>query len=87
MTDINEVLAERGSRYGKFEDHARISRNLKDAMMNEPGWERLADDQKEALDMTQHKVARIINGDSNYLDSWVDIVGYVQLVINRLTGK
>lgn len=85
MTDINEVLEERGARYGKFEDHARISRGLKDVMMNEPGWDRLAPDQQEALDMTQHKIARIINGDPDYLDSWVDIVGYVQLVINRLS--
>ncbi len=33
MTDINEILVERGARYGKFKDHALISQSLKEAMM------------------------------------------------------
>jgi hypothetical protein len=41
-------------------------------------------DQKEALEMVAHKLGRIVNGDPNYLDSWVDIIGYTQLVLDRL---
>jgi hypothetical protein len=36
--------------------------------------------------MICHKIARILNGDPNYADSWVDIAGYAQLVADRLLG-
>jgi len=88
-TDITNTLTERGSRYGKFKDHATISYALKQAMVNHiPGhkWEALEADQKEALDMICHKIARILNGDPNYADSWVDIAGYAKLVADRLEG-
>jgi hypothetical protein len=39
---------------------------------------------KEALEMVQHKVARILNGDPGYIDNWVDICGYSQLVVGWL---
>jgi hypothetical protein len=34
--------------------------------------------------MIAHKISRIVNGDANYMDSWIDIVGYAQLVIDKL---
>lgn len=86
MTDINATLAERGSRYGKFIGHANITQYLKDAMRRLEKWDSLADDQKEALEMIQHKVARILNGDPNYADNWIDIAGYATLVADRLEG-
>lgn len=49
-------------------------------------WHSLASDQKEALEMIAHKLARIINGDPDYADSWVDIAGYSKLVADRLEG-
>ena len=36
--------------------------------------------------MIAHKIGRILNGDPNYADSWVDIAGYAQLVANELEG-
>ena len=42
------------------------------------------DDQREALEMIAHKIARILNGDPNYADNWIDIAGYATLVANRL---
>ena len=89
MTDITQTLTERGARYGKFADHARISQALKLAIATHTTKEqldRLADDQFEALDMICHKMARILNGDPNYADSWIDIAGYAQLVADRLEG-
>ena len=50
------------------------------------GWETLSFDAAEALDMIQHKIARILNGDPNYIDSWTDIIGYARLVEKRLTS-
>jgi hypothetical protein len=81
---IDEILDERGKRYGKFKDHAEISQRLKYVVRDRR--DVLADDQREALEMICHKIARILNGDPNYADSWVDIAGYAQLVADRLQG-
>ena len=83
-TNINDMLKGREGRYGSFEGHAKIAQGLKAVMQERSGWDALAPDQKEALEMIQHKIARILNGDPNYLDNWVDICGYSQLVVNRL---
>jgi hypothetical protein len=83
-TNINEMLAGREARYGSFEGHANISQTLKDDMRQHPGWERLVSDQREALEMIAHKIARILNGDPDYADNWVDLGGYPTLVANRL---
>lgn len=85
--NIDDTLAERGERYGKFEDHASLSQSIKRAMYGGRQWQRLADDQREALEMVAHKVARILNGDPNYHDSWHDIIGYIRLVEERLKPK
>ncbi len=87
MSDISETLAERGSRYGAFTEHARIAQNIKTAMADSPNWATLVPDQKEALEMIAHKAARILNGDPNFHDSWHDIVGYTKLVADRLAGE
>lgn len=84
VTDINSILEERGSRYGDFGSHALITQNIKAAMRHSPNWAKLPNDMKEALEMVAHKVGRILNGDPSYADSWVDIVGYTQLVVDRL---
>lgn len=84
---IDATLAERGSRYGSFVGHARITQALKRAMADSPNWSKLADDQKEALEMVVHKIGRILNGDPDYTDSWHDIIGYTKLVEDRLNGE
>lgn len=81
---IDATLAERGSRYGSFTEHARITQAIKRAMADSPNWEKLADDQREALEMVAHKAGRILNGDPDFHDSWYDIIGYVKLVADRL---
>ena len=87
MTDtIDATLVERGNRYGVFTGHARITQNLKSVMRQTPNWDKLSSDQKESLEMVAHKIGRILNGDPNYDDSWVDIAGYAKLVGDRLTS-
>lgn len=87
-SSIEATLQERGSRYGSFEGHALIAQGLKKIMQGTANWVKLADDQREALEMIAHKIGRILNGDPNYHDSWHDIVGYTKLVADRLaTGK
>ena len=87
--DINVTLTERGNRYGKFKDHAAIAQELKRALyrhMDQVSRVEPDPDQLEALEMICHKLARIVNGDPDYADSWVDIAGYAKLVADRLEG-
>ena len=84
--DIDETLAERGSRCGEFDEHARITQAIKAAMADSPNWTTLSADKKEALEMVAHKVGRILNGDPEYHDSWHDIIGYTKLVADRLAA-
>ena len=84
QTNVNEMLAGREARYGSFEDHAAISQVIKGVLQSRPKWNTLNHDQKEALEMISHKIARILNGDPNYADNWIDIAGYAALVANRL---
>ena len=87
MSTIEETLAERGTKYGDFTDHAKISQDLKDVMSGTPGWQRLTSDKKEALQMIVHKIGRILNGDPEFHDSWHDIVGYAQLAADGVVVK
>lgn len=97
MSNLNETLNERGNRYGKFDQHAEITQAIKSILRGEIPtlkdetkeklarvYAALAPDQKETLEMTAHKIGRILNGDPNYSDSWLDIGGYNKLVADRL---
>ncbi len=89
QTNVDEILQERGNRYGLFTGHAHITMDLKRAIKLHlvARNKSLADDQQEALDMICHKIGRIVNGDPDYADSWVDIAGYAKLVADRIDGK
>jgi hypothetical protein len=87
MADIEVTLAERGKRYGRFMDHANTTVQLKQVVsraLDNLHYNKLAADQQEALDMICHKIGRIVCGDPDYADSWIDIAGYAKLVANRL---
>lgn len=89
MNNLDQILSDRGNRYGTFKRHAEISQSLKLMISSflENRDKVLSDDQQEALEMICHKIARVINGDHNYADSWQDIAGYAQLVADRLNGS
>jgi hypothetical protein len=86
---VDALVDERAGAYGKFKDLAEVSQRFKDSLQyflitrNKY----LAPDQQEALDMIFHKVARIINGDADYVDSWKDVAGYATLIADRLEGN
>lgn len=83
---VDQILAQRGERYGLFAEHARITQNIKGAMADSPNWAGLSVDKKECLEMLAHKMGRILNGDPDYRDSWDDIAGYSTLVSKNLQG-
>lgn len=87
--NTEEILDERGSRYGNYLEQTTISGELRrciDFWVKEKGT-KLAHDQADALIMIAVKVSRIINGDPDYADNWRDIAGYATLVADRLEGK
>ena len=83
-TDINTILSEHQKTHGDFNAHARITQQLKDVMVDSPNWQKLSCVQKESLEMVAHKFGRILAGDCNYIESWRDSQGYLQLVIREL---
>lgn len=93
QSTVEATLAQRGSRYGDFTDHARVCQGFKeqaiDAMPKESGrgFSNLSDVQKQAIEVIFDKIARILTGDPNYDDNWHDIQGYAKLVEDRLPKK
>lgn len=85
--DISAVLAERGSRYGRFDAQALLTQQIKLTFSFGRNWDNLPVDSKEALEMIAHKIARVLNGDPDYADSWIDIAGYAKLVADRILGE
>lgn len=84
---IDATLQERAKNYGQFKEFAIISQRLKGYMHECPSWTGMTYDKQEALEMIQHKIARVLSGDPNYVDSWHDIQGYAKLIEDQLNGK
>lgn len=81
---IEEVLNQRQSTYGSFAKNAEVSQMLKYFMTQGTNYKQMPVAHREALEMIVHKIARIVNGDPNYIDNWIDICGYSQLVIEEI---
>ena len=87
MSEINETLKERGSTHGDFQENSDVSQKIKKILRDSLNWEDMSPDQQECLDMTAHKIGRILSGDYNFHDHWHDCAGYFTLVANRLAPK
>lgn len=88
MHELTEIMSQRRQVYGNFLRQAQIACDLKGIMRAYVDWnEELAPDQREALEMIAVKIARLLNGDPNHADGWLDIAGYAQLVANRLNER
>ena len=85
---IDSILAERGSNYGKFSNHAHLAQTLKsvfDSHVRQYGQPELfTDTMNEAIEMVLHKLSRIGNGTPVYIENWRDVIGYTQLAIDEL---
>jgi len=87
MTNLDQTLLERGCRYGAFIDVANRTNNIFAAILNNaPQLPSTTPLYREAIHMIAHKLARLVNGQINDLDSWHDIAGYAMLVHNQITA-
>nr|DAO88414.1 MAG TPA: Nucleotide modification associated domain 1 [Caudoviricetes sp.] len=75
---IEEVLNERQDTHGDYKLVSKISQILKDVCEAHLQSD-LTPTKAEALDMILHKIARIVCGNGNFKDHWVDIAGYATL--------
>lgn len=80
MTEIDDLLKDRGSRYGDFAVQAQVSQAIRDALHDTPNWEMLPAYMREGLDMCVSKLSRILVGDPMYMDNVIDLIGYLTLV-------
>lgn len=87
--EIKNVLNERGSRYGSYFSNAMYTQNVYADIMqfwvgNKLPYPCKPLDAvcKETIHMVVHKLSRIHNGDKSYLDNYVDIIGYCQLMLD-----
>lgn len=88
MTDATkETLEARAKNYGVFAQQAMLAQHLKEDVRQHPNWKTMNHDSREAIDMVLHKIARVVNGNENYADSWHDIGGYARLVEERINGN
>jgi len=88
-TNIDQTLDERAKDYGRFKDSAALMQGIKRLLADHARRhdKTFADDQWEALEMIVHKMARIVNGNPDKVDHWVDIAGYAKLIADRLQGN
>ena len=86
---VDATLDARAVDYGKFIEGAEIMQMLKRVVQNALSNRDkvLAHDQAESMDMIIHKIGRIVNGNPDVVDHWLDIAGYAKLVADRLEGR
>ena len=89
VSGVGKVLDARAEQYGSFMQSSDTSVRIKGIMHNAVARNavHLYPDQLQALDMIATKISRIVHGNPNHLDSWIDIAGYATLVADRLQGK
>ncbi|AQW87124.1 hypothetical protein CPIN18021_0277 [Campylobacter pinnipediorum subsp. caledonicus] len=80
--EVKEILEQREQTHGTFEEQSSISQTLKHTLGKYSY--KLTPQQREAMQMIMHKQARILAGDPNVKDHWVDIAGYATLVAKEL---
>ena len=83
----NMILKDRLIQHGDYKTRAEMTidlHNAIDAYRYDLNDDRIPNYQLDALRMICVKMARIVVGDNAFMDHWVDIAGYSQMVIDEL---
>ena len=80
MQKIENVLDERGSKYGRYDYNVNTQVQLMLVLEKTPSWHKADTVTREGVRMICHKLARAFNGDPSYKDNYIDIAGYAQLI-------
>lgn len=84
--EVAGTMKQRGAVYGDFTDGALFSQTCLDAAQAGPNWKNLTPVQKSSISHILQKMQRVVCGDANHRDTWVDIAGYAMLAADRI-GK
>ncbi len=76
---LTDDLKARNKSHGCFEETSKLTQCMKWLVRKGMNWKKLSYIQQEAIDCISMKMARIISGDPDWLDSWYDIQGYAEL--------
>lgn len=79
------ILKQREQTHGDYNEVARVSQALKSALRNGP-IEEVPAVIRESLELICMKMARIVCGDHNEPDHYIDIKGYAQLALTKHVG-
>lgn len=79
--EVDHILDARERTHGDYKSVSRIAQHLRAFFRDQEGWDNLSYCQRESLDMISSKIARILSGDPNENDHWVDIAGYARLAL------
>ena len=86
--DVIETLEQRETRYGEYRNVSATAQQLKQTLRLGNSWFMMEPYMQESLELIANKLARIVNGDPFYDDSWHDVGGYAKLVeIELAKGK
>jgi len=81
------ILKERQKTHGEYERLAAVAQSIKNILRSAPNYGALSAVQSESVDLIATKLARIVCGDPDELDHYIDISGYADLVVRNLNNK
>lgn len=80
MNEVEQLTTDiRPQTHGDALRQFNVAQDLKEVMHNSLNWPHLNRVQREALEMTATKISRILNGDPNFDDHWLDAEGYLAI--------
>lgn len=84
MSDVEQTLQERKKTHGNYAEQALETQLIKIALRKSKNWYGLSEVQMDAIEMIAVKLGRILTGNPNEPDHWLDIAGYATLVAKEL---
>lgn len=84
IQDVLEVLNQRQKTHGEFSEVSKTYADFIKILEKTGFFNKCEDHHRLAIDVIFQKLARILNGDMNFYDHWVDICGYSELVKKEL---
>lgn len=81
---LAKVLGERGKTHGDWEEQSRLEQKLKEVIRASDNWQDLTSQQKSSLEAVAMKISRILTGEPNNPEHWLDCEGYFRITRERL---
>src|SRR6059058_4295694 len=87
MSEVDEILDQGVWTHGDFADVAGVDQALKEAVRRGRNWGKLSASHRAAIEMIVHKIARVLAGDPDEPDHFLDIQGYAGLVLRDIRRR